>query len=115
VPSRPSRGLFWWISVTWGKAMAGLAVIIILALVLGSFFLLAKNPTIEPTMRKHPMIAVWVMLGATFFITFVLRLVIIEPCFATTRTHTVTDNLGRFYTTDYKDSGEWCLWVRAQF
>jgi len=34
------------------------------------------------------------------------------PCRATSNWHTVTTNLGEFYRTSYKDSGEWCLWVR---
>jgi len=39
----------------------------------------------------------------------------VAPCHATTSLHTVTDNLGHFYQTEYKDSGEWCLWVRGTF
>jgi hypothetical protein len=41
--------------------------------------------------------------------------IIVAPCRATTTWHTVTDNLGRPYQTGYKDSGEWCLWVRRTF
>jgi len=40
---------------------------------------------------------------------------VVSPCRATTNWHIVTDNLGDPYETAYKDSGEWCLWVRRTF
>ena len=64
---------------------------------------------------KHPTITFLAILGAAFFLLFLIRLVVVVPCLETTRPHTVTDNLGGFYTTEYKDSGEWCLWIRGNF
>jgi hypothetical protein len=95
-------------------AMSELVVTIVLALAFGSFYLLARNPATTPVLvKKYPTITLFVILGAALLLIFVLRLVIVVPCLATTRSHTVTDNLGRFYSTEYKDSGEWCLWVRG--
>jgi hypothetical protein len=95
--------------------MAGLFVIMTIGLVLCSYYVLAKTPATATMITNHPMIAVWVMIGAVFLLTLAGSILVIDPCRATTRAHTVTDNLGRFYSTENKDSGEWCLWVRGNF
>jgi hypothetical protein len=97
-------------------AMAALVVTIVLALAFGSFYLLAMNPATAPVVvKKYPTITLFVILGAALLLMFVLHLAIVAPCLAMTPSHTVTDNLGRFYSTEYKDSGEWCRWVRGSF
>jgi hypothetical protein len=58
---------------------------------------------------------VGVLIASMFLSGITFHNIIISPCRATTNWHTVTDNLGSFYKTAYKDSGEWCLWVRDRW
>ena len=69
----------------------------------------------KSAMAKHTGIVLAVSILGAIVLNVAFTLLVIEPCRATTRPHTVTDNLGNFYTTEYKDSGEWCLWVRGTF
>jgi hypothetical protein len=68
---------------------------------------------IYPAVRPGFLVALFIASGLLF--AFIFHQVVVAPCRATTKLHTVTDNMGRFYQTEYKDSGEWCLWVRGTF
>ncbi len=63
-------------------------------------------------LSKYPGIYMAAVIASAFALVFALRAAVIDPCMETTKWHTVTDHLGRFYQTAYKDSGEWCLWVK---
>ena len=65
--------------------------------------------------RTHGGVMVAVLIASMFMSVFTAHELIITPCRATTKLHTVTTNLGDFYETAYKDSGEWCLWVRGNW
>ena len=73
------------------------------------------HPPAASAMGKHTGIVLTVIIVGAIVLNFAFIFLVVEPCRATTRPHTVTDNLGNFYTTEYKDSGEWCLWVRGTF
>ena len=60
-------------------------------------------------------IVLTVIIVGAFILVFEFHDVVVAPCHATTGPHIVTDNLGNFYTTEYKHSGEWCQWVRGTF
>jgi len=74
-------------------------------------------PPAASAMGKYPGIAVAVIIVGAFLVAMAFHDVVIAPCRATTSPHTVTNNLNpdNRYTTEYKDSGEWCLWVRGTF
>jgi hypothetical protein len=97
-------------------AVLSLVPIVILVGVAFIMYQLVKlYPAIEPVLKKHPGIGLLVYFGAVFLLVLAFRGAVVLPCLATTRSHNVTDNLGRFYSTEYKDSGEWCIWVRGSF
>jgi hypothetical protein len=66
-------------------------------------------------MAKHPGLVLTVCIVGAIILAWVFHEAVVAPCRATTVPHTVTDNLGRFYSTEYKDSGDWCLWIRGTF
>jgi hypothetical protein len=65
--------------------------------------------------RTHGGVMVAMLIASMFLSAFTAHELVITPCRATTNLHTVTTNLGDFYETTYKDSGEWCLWVRGNW
>jgi len=65
--------------------------------------------------KKHPGFVLAVAIFGLLAAALAFHNVVVAPCRATTTLHTVTDNLGRPYQTEYKDSGEWCQWVRGTF
>lgn len=89
---------------------------LVLAIVpVGLYFIARRNPAAASLMGKYPGIFILVAIVGVILMISLFRFAVIDPCLATTRPHTVTDNLGRAYTTEYKDSGEWCLWVRGNW
>ena len=72
-------------------------------------------PPAASSMWKHPGIVIAVIIVGTLLVAMAFHDVVIAPCRAMTSPHTVTNNLGYPYTTEYKDSGEWCIWVRGTF
>jgi hypothetical protein len=73
------------------------------------------HPPAASAMGKHPAIVIAVIIVGAFLVAMAFHDVVIAPCRATTNPHRVTDNLGNPYITEYKDSGEWCIWVRGAF
>lgn len=96
--------------------MSFLIVLGVLGITPLALYLIAKlHPPAAELMQKYPGIVVAAFIVGGFVLSFAFHEIVVAPCRATTKSHTVTDNLGRFYTTEYKDSGEWCLWVRSEF
>jgi hypothetical protein len=100
--------------------LSGVAGIIITLALLGiiplGLYLAAQfSPATARPMRDHPGIVLAAMITGTALLFFAFHVVVVDPCRATTNLHTVTTNLGNPYETYYKDSGEWCLWVRGTF
>lgn len=94
--------------------------IIVLIAVIGTipfclYVLTLLYPAAAPAMSKHPSILLTAIIAGAFILSFAFHEIVVAPCRATTGLHTVTDNLGRFYQTEYRDSGDWCLWVRQTF
>jgi len=73
------------------------------------------HPPTASAMRKHTGIVLAVSIVGAIVLNVAFTLLAIDRCRATTGPHIVTDNLGNFYTTEYKHSGEWCQWVRGTF
>ena len=82
----------------------------LLAAAIGTAYLVKLN---YPPASGGLLVAVFIASG--FLFAFIFHETVIAPCRATTKLHTVTNNLGNFYQTEYKDSGEWCLWIRSEF
>ena len=89
-------------------------IVVVLIIPLGLVCAVAMS--LRPSwVRTHGGVMVAVLIASMFMSVFTAHELIITPCRATTKLHTVTTNLGDFYETAYKDSGEWCLWVRGNW
>jgi glucan phosphoethanolaminetransferase (alkaline phosphatase superfamily) len=98
--------------------MSFLITIVLVGIVPLCLYLIALlHPPAASAMGKHPGIVIAVIIVGTLLVAMAFHDVVIAPCRATTSPHTVTTNLnlGNPYTTEYKDSGEWCIWVRGTF
>jgi hypothetical protein len=84
--------------------------IAIVALAIGATYMVVL---IYPAAQGGFLVAVFIASG--LLLALIFNTAVVAPCRATTTLHTVTDNLGRPYQTEYKDSGEWCLWIRGNF
>lgn len=82
---------------------------------LGLYLVARLNPAIASAMGRHPGIVIAVAIVSASILSWAFHEVVVVPCHAKTKLHTVTDNLGNFYSTEYEDSGDWCLWVRGEF
>jgi hypothetical protein len=90
-------------------------IVLISIIPFGLYVVTLLYPAAKPAMAKHPGIILTVCIAGAFFMIFAFRWTVVDPCYATTNMHTVTDHLGGFYTTAYKDSGEWCIWMRHHY
>ena len=82
---------------------------------LGLYVITLLHPSSASAMGEHPKFVLTLIIVGTVLLNLAFGILVTEPCRATTSPHTVTDNLANFYTTEYNDSGEWCLWVRRTF
>jgi glucan phosphoethanolaminetransferase (alkaline phosphatase superfamily) len=96
--------------------MSFLITIVLVGIVPFCLYIIALlHPPAASAMGKHPGIVIAVIIVGTLLVAMAFHDVVIARCRAMTSPHTVTNNLGYPYTTEYKDSGEWCIWVRGTF
>jgi glucan phosphoethanolaminetransferase (alkaline phosphatase superfamily) len=96
--------------------MSFLITIVLIGIVPLCLYIIALlHPPAASAMGKHPGIVVAVIIVGAFLVAMAFHDAVIAPCRAMTSPHAVTNNLGYPYTTEYKDSGEWCIWVRGTF
>jgi glucan phosphoethanolaminetransferase (alkaline phosphatase superfamily) len=96
--------------------MSFLITIVLVGIVPFCLYIIALlHPPAASAMGKHPGIVIAVIIVGTLLVAMAFHDVVIAPCRAMTSPHIVTNNLGYPYTTEYKDSGEWCIWVRGTF
>ena len=82
---------------------------------LGFYVITLLHPASASAMGEHPKFVLTLIIVGTVLLNLAFGIFVTEPCRATISPHPVTDNLGNFYTTEYKDGGEWCRWVRGTF
>ena len=92
-----------------------IAIVLTGIMPLSLYVIALLHPPAASAMAKHTGIVLTVGIVGAIVLNVAFISLVIDPCRATTDAHIVTDNLGNFYTTEYKHSGEWCQWVRGTF